>query len=566
MQWIKDLSITQKMISLITLMLCLIVGVASFSALKMNRIALEIEEIADESIPLIRLSSDITIKQLESSIVLEKAFRLAKIPVEGNSQALKDLTQKTENIAKVLESELTQAKQILSDAKKHRQAKGVDQESQNRYQTFEALERSYHQYEVALFQLLKRLNSNEPVEQLAPQVLVLEKMQEAFNTEIEHFLRDLEQKTATSILITEDEEHRALQGTITLAVVSIILGLVMGTLLSRQIVRSVLKVRNIAAKMANGHFDQHIVPESKDEIGQLTQSMNTMADSLSKTVGEVIQRANSIAGLVTELNVLAENNRKAMLVQQESTQQVAAAMEQMASTITEVASNAEGAAESTTRADNSVKAACETTDVTQKISHQLVINAANSQKMILELQDSTHKIQNFVSVVDSISEQTNLLALNAAIEAARAGEQGRGFAVVADEVRALASRSQEATHEISSLIQVLVNKAQIAAKSIEDNDQQISESSTLVDSAKAQLYSIAGALDELMQSNLQVASASEQQAVSAEEVSQNLLGIRDSGDKVLVSTEETANASNDLSQQANDLKALMSQFSVRKLA
>ncbi|WP_237334009.1 methyl-accepting chemotaxis protein, partial [Vibrio anguillarum] len=83
------------------------------------------------------------------------------------------------------------------------------------------------------------------------------------------------------------------------------------------------------------------------------------------------------------------------------------------------------------------------------------------------------------------------------------------FAVVADEVRALASRSQEATHEISSLIQVLVNKAQIAAKSIEDNDQQISESSTLVDSAKAQLYSIAGALDELMQSNLQVASASE---------------------------------------------------------
>ncbi|MBF4390952.1 methyl-accepting chemotaxis protein, partial [Vibrio anguillarum] len=168
MQWIKDLSITQKMISLITLMLCLIVGVASFSAVKMNRIALEIEEIADESIPLIRLTSDITIKQLESSIVLEKAFRLAKIPVEGNSQALKDLTQKTENIAKVLESELTQAKQILSDAKKHRQAKGVDQESQNRYQTFEALERSYHQYEVALFQLLKRLNSNEPVEQLAP--------------------------------------------------------------------------------------------------------------------------------------------------------------------------------------------------------------------------------------------------------------------------------------------------------------------------------------------------------------------------------------------------------------
>lgn len=157
-------------------MLCLIVGVASFSALKMNRIALEIEEIAHESIPLIRLTSDITIKQLESSIALEKAFRLAKIPFADHAQELKDLTQKTESIAKVLESELAQAKQILSDAKKHRQAKGVDQESQNRYQTFEALESHYYQYEVALFELLKRLNSNEPVEQLAPQVLVLEKM------------------------------------------------------------------------------------------------------------------------------------------------------------------------------------------------------------------------------------------------------------------------------------------------------------------------------------------------------------------------------------------------------
>jgi methyl-accepting chemotaxis protein len=315
--------------------------------------------------------------------------------------------------------------------------------------------------------------------------------------------------------------------------------------------------------MAQGNFDQMIEVKSNDEIGQLMSSMNVMASSLSKMIGEVMSRTDAIAATVTQLSAVAESNRQAMQVQQENTEQVASAMTEMAATITEVASNADSAAFATSRAETNVKEGCSTIDMTQELSAMLVEQASQSQNMILDLKNSTQKIQDFVKVVDGISEQTNLLALNAAIESARAGEQGRGFAVVADEVRALASRSQQATNEIGNLIEMLVKSSDHAHNAMNQSNEKVHQTSECIQQARNQLNHIATALAELSESNTQVAAASEEQAVTADQISQNLIGIKDSGDRVLQSTEETAMASEGLAVQANALRTLMSAFQVR---
>ncbi|MCU8107276.1 methyl-accepting chemotaxis protein [Shewanella sp. SM101] len=328
-------------------------------------------------------------------------------------------------------------------------------------------------------------------------------------------------------------------------------------------VKSINRLRNSAAMMEKGNFNQELRVDSKDELGELTVSMNQMAWTLSKTVGQVIARSEEIASMVTELNAVAENNREAMLRQQDNTDQVAASMTQMAATITEVASSAETASYSAGQAEHKVKESCEVVDASEKISKQLVASAQYSNQLIQQVQASTGKILNFVSVVDAIAGQTNLLALNASIEAARAGDQGRGFAVVAEEVRALATRSQTATQEISDLIQTLVKDAKSSVESFANNDKQISESSLLVNQAKQHLFEILDALTELTQANTQVATASEEQAVTAEDISERINAIRDSGELVLCSANETAKASESLSKQANSLRETMQQFKVR---
>ena len=235
----------------------------------------------------------------------------------------------------------------------------------------------------------------------------------------------------------------------------------------------------------------------------------------------------------------------------------------MAATITEVASSAESASYSSGQAESRVKESCAVVDASEKIAQQLVASAQQSSQLIQQLQASTGKILNFVSVVDAIAGQTNLLALNASIEAARAGEQGRGFAVVADEVRALATRSQTATQEISELIQTLVLDAKSAVDSFGKNELQIKDSSLLVNQIKQNLFEISDALTQLSQANAQVATASEEQAVTAEDISERINTIRDSGESVLSSAFETAKASESLSQQANSLREAMLQFKVR---
>lgn len=562
-RFLKDLSIKHKMFALVGVMLVLMLLLSGFSLLKMKRVSDEVHGIATENIPLVRLSTDVTIQQLESSIILEKAFRASDIKVSPEQRLIDGFIADVIKHKELINHELQSTQTMLNDALKLSQPAELRDKTLQLSQEIANIIQGFRHYDAQLVAVIAGIEQKQESALLAQRVDELEKTQKEFNTELSQFALQLEQMTKTAVSVTEEEEIKAAYGMMIISSIAVVIGLFVGLLSSRYIVQSITQLRNAASLMQSGNFSHELAVTSKDELGELTISMNQMALTLSKTVGQVVDRSEEIASMVTELNAVAENNREAILKQQDNTDQVAASMTQMAATITEVASSAETASFSAGQAENRAKESCGVVEASEKITQQLVVSAQHSSQLIQQLQASTGKILNFVSVVDAIAGQTNLLALNASIEAARAGDQGRGFAVVADEVRALATRSQTATQEISELIQTLVVDAKSAVSSFEENERQISESSVLVNQIKQNLFEILDALTQLSQANSQVATVSEEQAVTAEDISERINAIRDSGELVLNSAFETAKASESLSQQANSLREGMQQFKVR---
>ncbi|ENM3731330.1 HAMP domain-containing protein [Vibrio cholerae] len=559
MKWFNNLSITQKMIALVGCLLALTLMVSTYSITKMKRVAVEIEAIAHDNLPLAKLMTDMTVHQLEGAITLERVFRAAGIESSQGKQQNQYQAQLMELVNK-FKQEFNQSRQLLESSIEHAISPSIRSYLTNLEQDLDSLGREHQEFERKLNDLLNELRSGREVKLLVADAEQIEQLQISLDQRLIDILRKIEQATEQSVLVTEQEEREALWGMIYLSAFAILFGLILGFAFSKQIVMAIARARKLANEMAEGNFSKRAKVTTGDEIGQLITSMNTMAQSISYIIGEVIDRANTIASTVTQLASSAESNKKSVQQQQANTEQVTSAMAQMAITITEVASSAEESSAATARAQENARYSCDILSETETVSRQLVTNAQQSQQMIVELEASTRQIESFVLVVEGISEQTNLLALNAAIEAARAGEQGRGFAVVADEVRALASRSQQATHEIKGLILTLVERAQSATKMIDSSDRQIEESFSSITAAKKQLDSINLALLELTSANTQVAAASEEQSVAADEISHNMTDIRDAGETIMLSAQETAQASEELAQQAQGLKLLMGRF------
>lgn len=560
MKWFKNLSITQKMIALVGCLLILTVTVSAYSISKMKRVAVEIEAIANDNMPLAKLMTGMTVHQLEGAVTLERVLRAAGIESKEGKQQQNHYEKELLSLVGSFKNDFVQANQLLESSIKHAASPSIHDYLSNLKQDIYSLGIEHDKFEKNLNIFLSELRSGKEVQLLTEQAHQLEELQIALDQHLADVLQKIEQATQQSVVVTEQEEKGAFRGMLYLGGFSILFGLIVGFSFSKQIVVSISRAHKLASEMADGNFSKRAKVTTGDEIGQLITSMNAMALSLGHMVGEVIDRANTIASTVIQLASVAESNKQSVQRQQNNTEVVASAMTQMATTITEVASSAEESSGATVRAQENARQSCHVLSQTQTLSSQLVSNAQQSQKMIMELEASTRQIESFVLVVEGISEQTNLLALNAAIEAARAGEQGRGFAVVADEVRALASRSQQATHEIKGLIQTLVERAQAASKMIDSNDKQIEESFTSISIAKQQLDSINQALMELTSANTQVAAASEEQSVAANEISHNMTDIRDAGETIMLSTQETALASEELAQQAQGLKLLMGRF------
>ncbi|KEF29970.1 Methyl-accepting chemotaxis protein [Marinobacter nitratireducens] len=359
-----------------------------------------------------------------------------------------------------------------------------------------------------------------------------------------------------------DEQQRATLAISVATGVSILIGVALSLLLTRLIVRPIREAVGAARKVAEGDLRDSITSKRADESGQLLNALGEMIVNLRNLVNQIDGNARDIAASSSQLTAVTTQNSRGVTEQRDQTDQVATAMNEMVATVGEVARNAEAA--SSAASDASAKARVGEQAVEQTLSRVTDLNQQVStvQERLHGLQSDTRNIGTVLDVIKSVAEQTNLLALNAAIEAARAGEQGRGFAVVADEVRSLAQRTQGSASEIEELISRLVNSAEETVSVMEAGAQLADETLTTAHNTGSAIQEITRAVDNIHRLNQQIATAAEQQTSVAEDINQNLTRIRDVSDSTASSTEQVSSASTELANLGDSLRTQVARFAV----
>ena len=306
---------------------------------------------------------------------------------------------------------------------------------------------------------------------------------------------------------------------------ALLVGLLSVWLVNRSLIEPIRQLIEYVAQLSQGRFAARVESRREDELGRLARAANTLRDFLADTIGRLKDNADELEGASSQLRNLAGDMSRGTQDQFQRTDQVATAMHEMSATAQEVARHAAQAARAADEADHSAQAGEQvmqaTIDTITGVNRQIASTAA----VIRDLEHDSTRIGKVLEVIRGIAEQTNLLALNAAIEAARAGEAGRGFAVVADEVRSLAQRTAASIAEIHQIIEAVQSGALEAVKAIESGQRRSEEGGEQVQQAGLMLQRITEAVEAIRDMNRQIATAAEEQTSVAEDISRNLIEI-----------------------------------------
>ncbi|AIR90960.1 chemotaxis protein [Pseudomonas cremoricolorata] len=349
-----------------------------------------------------------------------------------------------------------------------------------------------------------------------------------------------------------------------LGVAAALAGLLLVWLLARGVTRPILGVAAMLKDIASGEGDltRRLTYDKRDELGELASWFNRFLDKLQPTIAEVKQSVQAARGTADQSAAIASQTSAGMEQQYRQVDQAATASHEMSATAQDVARSAAQAAQAAREADQATREGLSVIERTTQSIDTLAADMSTAMEQVVGLAQNSDKIGSVLEVIRSIAEQTNLLALNAAIEAARAGEAGRGFAVVADEVRNLARRTQESVEETRQVIEALQAGTQEVVGAMQGSHQQAQGGVEQVSAAVTALQRIGQAVSVITDMNLQIASAAEEQSAVAEEINSNIATIRDVTESLSGQANESARVSQSLNQLANQQQGLMDQFRV----
>ncbi|MCC4265741.1 methyl-accepting chemotaxis protein [Oceanimonas baumannii] len=334
-------------------------------------------------------------------------------------------------------------------------------------------------------------------------------------------------------------------------------------LISRSIFRPIRQIRDDVLTIHRTHnLGLRIDTGSKDEMAEIADALNTMLKGFRDVIGQVNQAVSTMNQTTLQLSESAATTTTDIERQQQETELVATAVTEMVSTIDDIARNTDHTAAKAGQANSSATEGQQQVQGTIERIRRLAVQLENSVGSMEDLSHQSETIGSVLQVIRDIADQTNLLALNAAIEAARAGEQGRGFAVVADEVRALAARTQDATQEIATIISSLQGKTDAMVQLIYQSREEGLESSQQARQAEAVLNEINQEVTDISDMATQIATAIEQQSSVANEIGRNVVVIRDITDNTVQAVRKNSEASQNIAAQAKNLQQVVSVFQI----
>ncbi|NVZ62229.1 methyl-accepting chemotaxis protein [Pseudomonas gingeri] len=520
--------------------LMLILGV--FSLNQMSKIRAAAQEITANSVPSIKALDEFT--QLTLRLRVLSYRLLTNREPDTQAKTLDLLAQRNQQIDK---ARVVYEKLIAAP------------EERSIYEQYVQLLGQYRQIE----DRMKTLSRNNQVTELANLLNSdLLANSEQVNTVLNRLLDINTQQTNATNQQANDQYDSAFNLVVALLVLATGLTLLFAWLLTRSITQPIAQALSAAEQIAEGDLTRPIQVDGTDEAGRLLQAMVKMQQKLRDTLQRISGSATQLASAAEELNSVTDESARGLLQQNNEIEQAATAVNEMTSAVEEVARNAVSTSEASKSATTSAGDGRDLVQETVSAIERMSGDVQSTATLIGNLAEESRDIGKVLDVIRGLADQTNLLALNAAIEAARAGEAGRGFAVVADEVRALAHRTQQSTSEIERMIGSIQGGTEQAVDSMRNSTERAESTLSIAKGAGLALDTINTAIVEINERNLVIASAAEEQAQVAREVDRNLVNIRDLSVQSATGANQTSAASNELARLAVDLNSMVARFSL----